>query len=536
MTDKISLSAITSFQNDSTAVAAYTANNSSLTSAVNNTLSRDGTSPNQMNYLLDMNSNQIINLPIAATPNSPLRLQDLSTFVGGGTVTNIPAGGTTNQVLGKASNLNYVVAWINSVSSVGLSMPADFVVANSPVTTTGTITASYALIPTGTGGFVRSTSPTLITPILGVATGTSLNLSGLTASSAVATDGSKNLVSVTNTGTGNNVLATSPTITTPVIASITNIGTLTLPTSTDTLIGKATTDILTNKTFDTAGAGNVFKINGVTITANTGTGSNVLATSPTLVTPALGTPTAGVLTSCTGLPLTTGITGILGVANGGVGVSLSATGGASQVLKQTSVGGTITVAQLAASDLSNGNTGSGLVALQTSPTLITPVLGVASATSITLANGSSNGVQLTAASGTNGALSMGVGGSILFVLGSAIGSFSVNDHLGNTVLTIVETTPGTLSTAQLVFSGTNQSTSIGSGSVQILGGLGIAKDIVSGGSIYTSTATFMNRSKTTFTNNAAAATATLTNSPTAGNPTKWIGIDDNGTTRFVPAW
>jgi len=39
-----------------------------------------------------------------------------------------------------------------------------------------------------------------------------------------------------------------------------------------------------------------------------------------------------------------------------------------------------------------------------------------------------------------------------------------------------------------------------------------------------------------FTNNAAAATATLTNAPTAGNPTKWIPINDNGTTRNIPAW
>jgi len=51
------------------------------------------------------------------------------------------------------------------------------------------------------------------------------NVSGLTASSAVATDASKNLVSVTNTGTGNNVLATSPTLTTPTlgVASATSI-------------------------------------------------------------------------------------------------------------------------------------------------------------------------------------------------------------------------------------------------------------------------------------------------------------------------
>jgi len=53
------------------------------------------------------------------------------------------------------------------------------------------------------------------------------------------------------TGTGANVLGTSPTITTPVISSIVNTGTLTLPTSTDTLVGRATTDTLTNKTLTT---------------------------------------------------------------------------------------------------------------------------------------------------------------------------------------------------------------------------------------------------------------------------------------------
>ena len=65
-------------------------------------------------------------------------------------------------------------------------------------------------------------------------------------------------------------------------------------------ITASSTDTLTNKTFDTAGTGNVFRINGTGITAVTGTGSVVLATSPTLVTPALGTPSALVGTNISG--------------------------------------------------------------------------------------------------------------------------------------------------------------------------------------------------------------------------------------------
>jgi hypothetical protein len=73
----------------------------------------------------------------------------------------------------------------------------------------------------------------------------------------------------------------------------------------------------------------VFTTAGKALVSNpiTGTGNVVMSTSPTLVTPILGTPSSGTLTSCTGLPISTGVSGLgTGVATA-LAANSNATGG-----------------------------------------------------------------------------------------------------------------------------------------------------------------------------------------------------------------
>ncbi len=105
--------------NETTTVGLINTNNDTLETAVENTLSRDGTSPNSMEANLDMGSHRILNLPSAVSDLEPLRLTDLDLFKNGSiTFNNLPTGGTTGQLLKKNSNTNYDFSWGTAPSTV----------------------------------------------------------------------------------------------------------------------------------------------------------------------------------------------------------------------------------------------------------------------------------------------------------------------------------------------------------------------------------------------------------------------------------
>ena len=128
---------------------------------------------------------------------------------------------------------------------------------------------------TGSGLLVFGTSPTLVTPALGTpASGVMTNVTGIPAAAVLAG----------SLGAGAYVISTSL-----------QAATIELGHATDTTLARVSAGVISVEGVEVTALGN----------AATGTGSIVRATSPTLVTPALGTPASGVLTNCSGYPAAT---------------------------------------------------------------------------------------------------------------------------------------------------------------------------------------------------------------------------------------
>lgn len=202
------------------------------------------------------------------------------------------------------------------------------------------------------------------------------------------------------------------------------------------------------------------------MTDETGTGSLVFATSPTLVTPNLGTPSALVGTNITGTAA--------GLTAGNVTTNANLTGAVTSVGNATSLG-SFTSANLAAA--LTDETGTGAAVFANTPTLVTPNIGAATGTSLAVTGAvtSSGTAGVGYATGAGGTVTQGSSRTTGVTINKTSGAITLFSAAGTTAATTFTVTNSTVAATDVIIlsqkSGTDlydlMVTAVGAGSFNI---------------------------------------------------------------------